>query len=79
LQLRGDPLDQFAGVAAVGLEVQDAGKRRDQKRQQGPGTIAILDVGGMDLNGQHQAELVDDEVALAPADLLGTIVGPVTT
>jgi hypothetical protein len=41
--------------------------------QQLASTIAILDVAGVDHDAQQEAERVDEDVALAPRDLLARV------
>jgi hypothetical protein len=45
-----------------------------ETRQEQDGTLAILDTGWCDLHAEDHPEGVDEEVSLAPADLLARIV-----
>jgi hypothetical protein len=42
--------------------------------QYGSGTVAILNVGGMNDDAQQQAQRIDGDMALAPFDLLARVV-----
>lgn len=59
-----------ARVAAVHTEFPQPGG----PAQQGPGTVALGDVGGGDQHPEHQAHRVHQQVALAPLDIFGGIV-----
>src|SRR5918911_1371627 len=71
-----DPLSPAAGVALVQPHVLQArellGDAVQQQRDGGP----FLDGGRMDDGPQHQAERVDQDVALAAVDLLAAIEAP---
>ena len=60
-------------VAAVGEDGLDEGERTARGSKQLAGAVAILHVGGMDDDAQQQAECIDEDVALAPRDLLARI------
>ena len=60
-------------VAAVGEDGLDEGERTARGSKQLAGAVAILRVGGMDDDAQQQAECIDEDVALAPRDLLARI------
>lgn len=60
-------------IAGIGKDALDEGKQSPRPAEQFDGTVAILDVGGMDRHAQQQAERVDQDVALAPRDLLARI------
>ena len=49
------------------------GNRRRAVREPVAGAVAILHVGGVDDDAQQQAERVDEDVALAPGDLLARV------
>ena len=51
----------------------DEGERTARGSKQLAGAVAILRVGGMDDDAQQQAECIDEDVALAPRDLLARI------
>ena len=55
-----DALDEGEEVAGASIENQ-------------PHPVAVLNVGGMDDNVQMEAERIDQDVALAPGDLLARI------
>lgn len=62
------------GVAAIGDDALDEREAPPRLAQQRLGAIAILDIGGMDVDVQQQALRVDEDVALAAEDLLAGIV-----
>lgn len=61
-------------IAGVGEDALDEGEQAPRRLQQIAGAVAILHVAGMDSHAQEQAERVDENVALAPRDLLARIV-----
>ncbi len=60
-------------VASIGEDGLDEGKRSARRAKQFAGAVAVLHVGGMDDDAQEQAERIDQDVALAPRDLLACI------
>ena len=60
-------------IASVGKDALDEGKRSARRPQQLARPIPVLDIGGMDDHAQQQAEGVDEDVPLAPRDLLARI------
>ena len=58
----------FAAIDAVGKDMPQLGKALAQALQQGHGAMDILNVGGMNVNGQQQAVGVGDDMALASVD-----------
>jgi site-specific DNA recombinase len=69
-----DPLDQPAGVAAVGPDQPQPAEPVLDPLQDEPGPVAVLDVGGVDHHDHQQAERIDEDVPLAAADLLAGVV-----
>ena len=70
----GDDLGHLRSlIAGIGEDALDEGKRAARRAQQFAGTVAILDVGGMDDDAQQEAERVDEDMALAARDLLARI------
>ena len=63
-------------VASIGEDGLDEGKRSARRAKQLAGAVAVLHVGGMDDDAQEQAERIDEDVALAPRDLLACIEAP---
>ena len=63
-----------AAIAAVGKDALDEGEEPARLGQHLVGTIAILDVGGMYHDAQQETERVDQDVPLAPLDLLARVV-----
>ena len=62
-----------SGVAAIGDDALDEREPSPRLPQQGLGAVAVLDVGGVDVDVQQQALRVDENVALAAEDLLPRI------
>ena len=60
-------------VACIREDALDERKQTACRAQHLAGTIAILHVGGVDDHTQQQAERIDEDVALAPRDLLACI------
>src|SRR5665213_2992391 len=63
-----------AGIAAIGEDMAQPGIEISNRGEDADGAIAILNVGGMDLQPDQVAERVDDDVALAALDLLTGII-----
>src|SRR5947209_8015012 len=63
----------FAAIDAVGKDMPQLGKALAQALQQRHGTMDILNVGGMNVNGQQQAVGVGDDMTLAPVDAFAGI------
>lgn len=68
------PLDELAGVSAIGEHDLDEGPKASGGAQQRLGAVAILDAAGMDLNFEQAAVRVGQDVPLAPRDLLARVV-----
>ena len=65
----GERVDKlFAAIDAVGKDMPQLGKALAQALQQGHGAMDILNIGGMNVDGQQQAVGVGDDMALAPVD-----------
>ena len=70
-----DPIDELASVASIGPDPLDGGRRFvPQALQDQLGTITVLDVCGMDDNGQQIAHGIDNNMPLAPFDPLACII-----
>ena len=70
----GERVDQLlAAINPVGKDMPKLGKAISQAFQQRNGTMDILDVGGMNVNGQQQTIGISDDVPLAPMDALAGI------
>lgn len=62
-------------IASVGEDTLDEGKEASGSLIEDPSrTVAILDVGGMNDNGQEEAERVDENMPFAARDLLARII-----
>ena len=74
MALRGDGRRHlWSLVAGIGEDGLDEGERPARRAKQLAGAVAVLHVGGMDDDAQQQAERIDEDVALAPRDLLARI------
>jgi|tagenome__1003787_1003787.scaffolds.fasta_scaffold20308577_1 hypothetical protein len=61
-------------VTGVGEDPLDEWKALARSPEKGADAVAVLNVGGKDLDAQQQAERVDENVPLAAGDFLGRIV-----
>ena len=61
-------------IAGIGEDTLDEGEQAPGRLQRLAGAIAILDVAGMDGHAQEQTERIDEDMALAPGDLLARII-----
>lgn len=68
------PFDEASGIATVREDGLHEGERPAGAFQHALRAIAILDVGGMDLDREQAAVGVGQDVALAPMDLLSGVV-----
>ncbi len=75
------PLQQGAGVAAIGPDMLDAAPWRfgEEGRQQLLGAVAILNVGWQHQHPQKEAHRVDQNVPLATLDFLTGVVTALVT
>ena len=63
-----------SGVATIGDDALDEWKAPPCLSQQRFGTVAVLDIGRLHVDVQQQALRVDEDVTLAPKDLLPSVV-----
>lgn len=68
------PFDEASGIAAVGEDMLDEGEPGAGALQHALGAVAILDIGGVDLDREQAAIGVGQDVALAPVDLLSGVI-----
>ncbi len=61
-------------IAAIGIDALDEGEAAAGLAQHGAGSVAVLDVGGMDGDAQQEAERIDEDMALAALDLLARVI-----
>jgi len=61
-------------IASIGEDALDEGEQAPGRPQRLAGAVAILDVAGMDGHAQEQAERIDEDMALAPGDLLARVI-----
>ncbi len=67
-----------SSITAIGNDALDERETSPRLTQQPLRTVAVLDIGGMDIDVQQQALRIDEDVALAAEDLLpGIEPGPV--
>jgi hypothetical protein len=62
-----------AGITAIGENVAQSGIERSDQGQDIDGAVAVLDIGGMDLQADKVSLRVGDDVALAAFDLLAGV------
>ena len=61
-------------IAGIGEDALDEGKEAaGASIENPPRAVAVLNVGGMNDNVQQEAERIDQDVALAPGDLLARV------
>ena len=70
----GDPIgEDRTGIGAVGKQLAQEGELSEQRGQQEDTTVAVLHIGGRHQRVQHQAQRVDQDVALLALDQLAGI------
>ena len=70
----GDPVgEDRTGIRAVGKQLAQEGEPSEQRGQQEDTTVAVLDIGGCHQRVQHQAQRVDQDMALLSLDQLAGI------
>ena len=69
-----DPGDQGTAIAAICPDDLQSAKEQVEARKEGDGPVPVLHGGGSHADTQNQAKGIDQEVSLAPADLLAGIV-----
>ena len=68
-----DPVQELAGIAAVGEDLAHPAKV-EQGRQEQLGALTILQGGAVDHDGENQSQSVDQEVSFSSVDLLASVV-----
>lgn len=72
---RGDGFRHLRSlISGVGEDALDKGSERSCRAQQAACAIAVLNVGGKNAYAEQKAERVDEDMALAPRDLLARII-----
>jgi hypothetical protein len=71
---RPDPVDELPRVSAVGPDEAKPLPSLAEATEEELGSIAILDISGMNNDGDQQPERIDEEVPLSAVDLLARIV-----
>jgi hypothetical protein len=67
------PGDEATGVSAVGIDVLDERKAGAGATQDALGAVAVLDIGGVDLDGEQAAVGIGQDVPLPAVDLLAGV------
>ncbi len=67
------PGDEAAGISAISVDVLDEGEAGARATQDALCAIAILDIGGVDLDCKQAAVGVGQDVPLAAMDLLAGV------
>jgi hypothetical protein len=62
------------GIAERGEDGLDEGERPAGSLQHALGAVAILDIGGMDLDREQSAVGVSQDMTLAPVDLFACVI-----
>jgi len=71
----GDHLGHFRPlVAAISIDALDEGEGAAGLPQHDSGAVTVLNIGGMNDHVQEEAKGIDEDVALAPFDLLARVV-----
>lgn len=68
------PIDQSPGIAAIGEDVLYEGEPCARAFQHALCAVAVLNVGGMDLDCEQTAVGIGQDMALASIDLLSGVV-----
>ncbi len=68
------PAHEAAGIAAVGEGAFDEWEAGSRGLEDALGAVAVLDIGGVDLNGEQASVGVGQNVAFASFDLLARVV-----
>jgi hypothetical protein len=76
--LRPCPGFETTGIAAVPEHGLNKGERRAGGLERELGAVAVLDIGGVDANGEQPPVRVGQDMALATGDLLGGVIAPRT-
>ena len=74
LAVRESFLELLTAINPVGTDMMQLGEAASQPLQQGDSPMNILNVGGMDIDGQQKAVGVGDNMPLAPVNALAGIV-----
>jgi len=71
----GDSLGHFRPlVATISVDALDEGEGAASLSQHDSGAVTVLNIGGMNDHVQEEAKGIDEDVALAPFDLLACVV-----
>ena len=68
------PINQFAGISAIGPDQHQATKATEQFRQNQFGAITILNIGRMDDHGHHQTQRIYHQMAFSARYFLARII-----
>lgn len=67
-----DPLEERAGIAAIGEQHAHAWETADEIAQEQRGSVTINEPGGMDLDGEQQPQGIHQQVPFAPVDFFSS-------
>ena len=70
------PGDEFARVASIGPDALQPRVQTSELAQHQLGTVTILHIRSVHHHRQNRTERIDDDVSLAPVDLLARVVTP---
>ncbi len=70
-EMGGEPV---TGIAAIGEDVSNEGEQAARSANEGRGAVAVLHTGRDHLDAKHQADSVDQQIALDALYLLASIV-----
>ena len=68
------PVDQLTGIAAVGPDQLQPGRMADEFGQHQLGSVAVLNIGGMDHHRQHQSQRINYQMAFSALYLLAGVI-----
>lgn len=68
------PFDEAPGIAAIREDGFHGGEAGARSLQQVFGAVVVLNIGGVDFDGQQASIGVDQDMALAPVDLLSRVI-----
>lgn len=68
-----DPGHLWPLIAGIGEDTLDEGEQAPCRTEQVAGAVAILHVGGLNADAQQEAERINEDMSLAPGDLLARI------
>lgn len=67
------PFDEAPGIAAIGEDMFDEGEGATGAAEDAFPTLAVLDVGTVNVNGEEAPVGISQDVPLSPVDLLARV------